>query len=194
MNKEETLKYLQEKQQLTVAVQNARHNLATANEQLNLVNSQFKKRLLITVIAGVIVPFMTLNSMIFYVLWLIGWWTVFIGLFVMKFRQGNGLKMQVQTARENLNVEENKQEYLAGANDFPNKFYSYWTIDRLIKLVKDNRAVTLQDAFNLAENQDFQNDQLALQQENLAVAKSTNTMASISAAANIGTFLNTRNK
>ncbi|MFT8998084.1 MAG: hypothetical protein ABF575_01345 [Liquorilactobacillus hordei] len=194
MNKEETLKYLQEKQQLTVAVQNARHNLATANEQLNLVNSQFKKRLLITVIAGVIVPFMTLNSVIFYVLWLIVWWAVFIGLFVMKFRQGNGLKMQVQTARENLNAEENKQEYLAGANDFPNKFYSYWTIDRLIKLVKDNRAVTLQDAFNLAENQDFQNDQLALQQENLAVAKSTNTMASISAAANIGTFLNTRNK
>lgn len=194
MNKEETLKYLQEKQQLTVAVQNARHDLATANEQLNLVNDQFKKRLLITVIAGVIVPFLTLNSTIFYVLWLLGWWTVFIGLFVMKSRQGKELKTQIQSAKENLNNEQNKREYLAGTNDFPNKFYSYWTIDRLIKLVKDNRAVTLQDAFNLAENQDFQNDQLALQQENLAVAKSTNTMASISAAANIGTFLNTRNK
>ena len=91
-------------------------------------------------------------------------------------------------------MKKSKPDYLNGMNDFPNKFYSYWTIDRLINLVKENRATTLQEAYNIAENQDFQNDQLAIQQENLAVAKSTNTMASISAAANVGTFLNTRRK
>ena len=117
-----------------------------------------------------------------------------IALIILRVRGGKQAKLDIQFATQNLYNKQNDSSYLAGMNDFPQKFYSYWTIDRLINLIKENRALTLQEAFNIAENQDFQNDQLALQQQNLAVAKSTNTMASISAAANVGTFLNTRKK
>ncbi len=193
-SKEKILKYLSQKQELTAKVQNARYQLSISESNFIKLKTKFKRYFLLMIVVFFVgIPLLSSNYTtvgILAIIWFIG----FIGLIYLRFTQGSQSKSIIQNTKLNLENEKSKADYLNGMNDFPNKFYSYWTIDRLISLVKQNRATTLQEAFNIAENQDFQNDQLALQQENLAVAKSTNTMASISAIANVGTFLNTRNK
>ena len=193
-SKEKILKYLSQKQELTAGVQNARYQLSVSESNFLKLKTKFKRYFLLMVVVFFIgVPILSSNVTvvgIFGNIWFIG----FIGLIYLRFTQGSQSKSIIQNAKLKLENEKSKPDYINGMNDFPNKFYSYWTIDRLINLVKENRAKTLQEAYNIVENQDFQNDQLAIQQENLAVAKSTNTMASISAAANVGTFLNTRRK
>lgn len=188
--KEQTLRYLKLKQDLTVNVQNARHELSVVENNYIQLKKTFRKYFLLMIFVAPILITIIFNGIIAQ---LISWIGV-IALIVLRVKRGNQAKSEIQMALHHLNVEENKAEYLNGMNDFPSKFYSYWTINRLMNLIKENRATTLQETFNIAENQDFQNDQLALQQQNLDVAKSTNTMASISAAVNIGTFLNTRKK
>ncbi len=98
----------------------------------------------------------------------------------------------IAAGENHLRSAEQNPDYIRGMQDFPQEFYSYWTIDRLMHLVQENRATTLQEAFNVAENQDFQHDQLSLQQQNLAVSESTNKMATVSAVANVFTAFNTR--
>ncbi len=188
--KEQTLRYLKLKQNLTVNVQNARHELSVVENDYLQLKKTFRKYFLLMIFVAPILMTLIFHAVIGQ---LISWIGIIV-LIVLRVKKGNQAKKNIQMALHHLNIEENETEYLNGMNDFPSKFYSYWTIDRLMNLIKENRATTLQEAFNIAENQDFQNDQLALQQQNLDVAKSTNTMASISAAANIGTFLNTRKK
>lgn len=191
--KEEILNYLVEKQQRTADVQDARYELSVAKNNFINLKKNYKTYFLLMIVGGFIIGLQIPDGII-HTIWNFAWWIGLIALIVLRVKNGNQAKATIQTAEQHLNNEQNNPDYLAGMNDFPKKFYSYWTIDRLITLVKENRAVTLQEAYNIAENQDFQNDQLALQQQNLAVAKSTNTMSTISAAANVGTFFNTRKK
>lgn len=188
--KEQILLYLKLKQDLTFNVQKARYELSVSENNYLQLKKEFKKYFLLMVFVIPIIITFIFNAIVGQLMSWIG----IIVLIFLRVKKGKQAKIEIQRALQHLNVEENECEYLNGMNDFPSKFYSYWTIDRLMNLIKENRATTLQEAFNIAENQDFQNDQLALQQQNLDVAKSTNTMASISAAANIGTFLNTRKK
>lgn len=192
--KEEVLSYLYEKQKLTAAVQDARYDLSVTKNNFIELKKRFRKFFVLMTIGRLCVGLLLLSNETLLDIWGTVWLLALIALIVLRVRDGKQAKLDIQAATQNLYNEQNDNNYLAGMNDFPQKFYSYWTIDRLINLIKENRALTLQEAFNIAENQDFQNDQLALQQQNLAVAKSTNTMASISAAANVGTFLNTRKK
>lgn len=192
--KEEVLNYLYKKQKLTTAVQDARYELSVAKNNFIELKKKYRKYFILMIISRLCVGLLLLSNETLLNLWGVVWLLALIALIVLRVRDGKQAKLSIQSATQNLYNEQNDNSYLAGMNDFPQKFYSYWTIDRLINLIKENRALTLQEAFNIAENQDFQNDQLALQQQNLAVAKSTNTMASISAAANVGTFLNTRKK
>lgn len=192
--KEDILTYLYNKQKLTAAVQNARHDLSIAETNFMELKRKYRKYFILMIIGRLIVGLLLLFNETFLNIWGAIWLIALIALIFLRVRDGKQAKLSIQSAKQNLSAEQSDSGYLSGMNDFPKNFYSYWTIDRLIKLIKENRAVTLQEAFNIAENQDFQNDQLALQQQNLAVAKSTNTMASISAVANVGTFLNTRKK
>ncbi|MDU5337164.1 hypothetical protein ACWY2R_15890 [Enterococcus avium] len=192
--KEEVLNYLYKKQKLTAAVQDARYELSVAKNNFIELKRKYRKYFALMIIVRFCVGLLLLSNKVLLDIWGAVWLIALIALIVLRVRVGKQAKLDIQAATQNLYNEQNDNNYLAGMNDFPKKFYSYWTIDRLINLIKENRALTLQEAFNIAENQDFQNDQLALQQQNLAVAKSTNTMASISAAANVGTFLNTRKK
>ncbi|SCA92125.1 conserved hypothetical protein [Pseudolactococcus piscium] len=193
-SKEKILKYLHQKQELTVGVQNARYEISVSKSSFIQLKKQFRRYFLL-IFAAIIIAIFTLNTDgMFYSILSIFWLIGLVSLIYLRFLKGTQAKSIIRNATLNLENEKFKKDYLNGMQDFPNKFYSYFTIERLISLVKENRATTLQEAFNIAENQDFQSDQLALHQENLAVAKSTHTMASISAVANVGTFLNTRNK
>lgn len=192
--KEEVLNYLYKKQELTAAVQDARYDLSVAKNNFIELKRKYRNYFILMIIVRFCVGLLLLSNKVLLDIWGAVWLIALIALIVLRVRVGKQAKLDIQVTTQNLYNEQNDNDYLTGMNDFPQKFYSYWTIDRLINLIKENRALTLQEAFNIAENQDFQNDQLALQQQNLAVARSTNTMASISAAANIGTFLNTRKK
>lgn len=55
--------------------------------------------------------------------------------------------------------------YQNGRKGFPEKFYNYWDALRLWNLVNENRARDLQDAFNILENQHFQESQMQIQAE-----------------------------
>lgn len=186
MDKKELLAYLNGKQQLTSEVDNARHALSTSENDLGTLKKKFKRYFIIMFLLFLV----AMSKGFLLTIRFIG----LIALIYLRITRGSQLKSTIQNEQHDLDQAESSPDYLKETDDFPNEFYSYWTIDRLIGLVKENRAITLREAFNIAETQDFQNDQLTLQQKNLAVAKSTKTMASISAMANVGTFFNTRRK
>lgn len=191
MSKEEILNYLEQKKALTVDVQNARHDLYVANQNSLTAKKKAKKRLIWSLVVIFIVLSMDTGSTVKVMLALAC--LALLGWVVTKWvQQGNLVKRQINTANQKIVDAKNQSAYINGMKDFPEKFYSYWTIDRLMHLIQENRATTLQDAFNVAEAQDFQNDQISLQQKNLAVAQSTNSMSKISAAANAFTAFNTR--
>ncbi|GAB6091846.1 hypothetical protein [Furfurilactobacillus curtus] len=184
MSKEEIIAFLVQKKNLTSAVQNARADVASAQKDLNRVKKRFRTMLIVSLLIALV----TFTSGEMFLIWVI-----FVGVVCyFRFRDGKRINTTLREATRNLANEEQQPDYQKGMQDFPQKFYSYWTIDRLIHLVQENRATTLQEAFNVAETQDFQHDQLAIQQENLAVSKSTNSAAKTSAIANVFTAMNTR--
>jgi len=190
MNKEQILDYLSNKQALTADVQDARHEIYVAKQEYEGVKAKFKKPRIWMIVIGVLMLSGVTSTA---GLILIPIWAAVFGFFYYRqLQQRKPAQAKIELAEQRLVEAQQQPAYLAGMNDFPQKFYSYWVIDRLKHLVQENRAATLQEAFNVAENQDFQNDQLSLQQENLAVAKSTNSMSKISAAANVFTAYNTR--
>ncbi|ADN97956.1 hypothetical protein Nizo2494_0851 [Lactiplantibacillus plantarum] len=89
-----------------------------------------------------------------------------IGLFVFKYLHYLSPTNEViQKDQASLQQELANPVYQQEANGFPEKFYNYWDALRLWKLVNENRARDLQEAFNLLETQHFQEDQLAAQEE-----------------------------
>jgi len=191
MKKEEIIAYLMNKQQLTVNVQNLRHDLSVVQSQSDAEQNKYKKRRNILIGVVLFCAFMAgdIRLLAILVAILIGG---YIALRVSRSSAQGKLNVEIDKIQQKIANEKAQPAYIEGLQDFPQKFYSYWVIDRLIHLVKENRATTLQEAFNVAENQDFQNDQIAIQQQNLAVSESTNSAAKVSAAANIFTAMNTR--
>ncbi|WP_125573494.1 hypothetical protein [Levilactobacillus huananensis] len=198
MTKEEILKYLFAKRDLTAGVQDARHDAYEA-KQAFAAQTKSLKRQTIGIVIGlmILLPFITgaatnIAGNVLGVIAMFACWGGMVYAIILYFKKKKLAAQIVEQANEKITQEMSAQSYIDGKADFPDKFYSFWTIDRLIHLVNENRATTLQEAFNVAENQDFQNDQLALQQENLSVNQSTNKLSAISAAANVFTALNTR--
>ena len=83
--------------------------------------------------------------------------------------------------------------YVQGADGFPEKFYNYWDALRLWKLGNENRATSLQEAFNLLETQHFQEDQLSMQAEMNRLQADIATNSKIAVASTVTAF-NTRRK
>lgn len=74
-----------------------------------------------------------------------------------------------------------KPEYLYRSQNFPIKFYASYSINRLYHLIKEERATTLQEAFNLLENQlnaEYQNN---LAERNLVSVQATERSARVTA-------------
>lgn len=194
MTKDELLNFLSQKQALTAPVQNAAHERYVAQQEQAEAKRTLRRTLLWGLLAAFVVAIVVTAMNVRFLAYVgylayLGWG----GYSIYNFMQVNNAKNeQIRAAENKLDAAKRDPDYVAGEQDFPSKYYSYWTIDRLIQLVKENRATTLQDVFNVAETQDFQNDQLSLQQQNLDVARSTNSATKISAAANIFTAFNTR--
>lgn len=191
MKKEEIIAYLTAKQQLTASVQDLRHDLSVVQSQSDAEQKKYKKRRNILLVVVLFIALMAgeVSLLVILLVVLVGG---YIALRVARSSAQGKLKVKIDQINQKIANEKAQPAYIEGLQDFPQKFYSYWIIDRLIHLVRENRATTLQEAFNVAENQDFQSDQIAIQQQNLAVSESANSAAKVSAAANIFTAMNTR--
>ncbi|KXU01367.1 hypothetical protein SCODD09_01390 [Streptococcus constellatus] len=100
-------------------------------------------------------------------------------------------KTAVEEAQKLYNTEINQVEYIDGKKGFPEKFYNYSDTYRLYNLVEEGRALTLQEAYNLLETQQFQENQLSIQEETRALQQDIATSVRVTAVSSAITAYNT---
>ena len=74
---------------------------------------------------------------------------------------------------------------------FPRKFYNYRDINRLYYLIEEGRAHELKEAYNLLEQQQFNETQISMQNEMLNLQQDIASSSKISAVASTLTAYNT---
>lgn len=163
MTTNEILDLLLQKRQLTAPVASA---LAKLVEARSLAESRSKTTK--WVVIGVLVLLATISQTFFLPMVFAG----FAGFFYHKSRVVP-IKEELARAQEIYDYEINVPEYIQGKVGFPEKFYNYRDTYRLWKLVSEGRALTLQEAYNLLETQQFQETQQAKQEEMLALQQDT---------------------
>lgn len=98
------------------------------------------------------------------------------------------------SAQTLYNEEASNPDYIKGQEGFPAQFYNYTALYRLHKLLQENRADDLKEAFNLLENQQYNESQLSLQEEMRALQQDTASSAKVAAIASSITAFNTWRK
>ncbi|MGR3741203.1 hypothetical protein [Companilactobacillus sp. DQM5] len=185
MTKEELLNYLHEKRSQTVGVANAQQNLNIAERKLTKGKRKFHRTIItLWILAGIyLLTDIKQYAWVFAIPALI-LMAIKYFFYIMPANELVGKK------KEELQVEIDNPVYQNGSKGFPEKFYNYTDAYRLYKLVEENRARDLQEAFNLLETQHFQEDQMSIQEEIKAMqqdiadnTKSAATSAGIAAAA-----------
>ncbi len=112
----------------------------------------------------------------------------------LKYKKTKDSSQKVEALEKQLELEMSKLEYSSEAQNFPIKFYDSYSMDRLYQLIKEERAITLQEAFNLLENQlnaEYQNN---LAERNLASVQATERNARVSAISSTILAFNTSKK
>lgn len=97
---------------------------------------------------------------------------------------------QIAKDQAKLSEELDSPVYQNGKNRFPEKFYNYGDVYLLWKLVSENRATTLQEAFNLLETQQYRANQMAIQEQIKAIQEDTARSAKIAAVASTVSAVN----
>lgn len=217
MNIEETLDYLYELKRIVVPVTVAQNSVADAEYNLIKARSFLSKTIL--VFGGLAIFWLIVindhnyegyNHFFFFdengVIQggKIGNFLLFAGIAVALFyykqkRRVDPAQAVYNNARQILNRELNNPDYINGVVGFPQNFYNYSDIYRLIKLIEEGRADSLKEAFNLLEQQQYQETQIAIQEEMRQLqadmaesARATAINTGITAAASVATAANTR--
>lgn len=179
MTKQEILDYLLEKRQLVAPLAVAQQEKQKREESLASVKSLYNFLAYASLglfILFVLVDFGTTSMRPTFFFFLI-----FIALGVKYFYAIPKKKREIAEVQAVCDAEASTQAYIEGAKGFPNKFYNYTDIYRLYKLIEEGRADELKEAFNLLETQQYQETNLSMQEEMVAlqadVAKSARTAA-----------------
>ena len=156
------LGYLENKRNLTVGVNNAAVDVDNAEHARAAMKSKYKAvyigMVVVLLIMAVAAPYEPL-----FVETLVCLWEFAIPvIIVLRNISGHKTKKAIRDARNNLNAEYNRSEYVGGQEGFPSKFYSYTAISRLMNLIQENRAASFQEAYNLLEIQGIQEEQLRM--------------------------------
>lgn len=191
MNKQEILNYLLEKRKITAPVAIAKNNLLQAEQNLNKAKSKLEKAISFFIIFGV-------GAIIFALLFNIGTLTgsipYFIAALVIHLIREKvwvaPAMLQLTEAQQLYESERSVNEYIEGVKGFPEKFYNYNDIYRLWKMFDEGRASTLPEAYNLLENQHFQEVQLSKQEEVAALQTEIARNARIAANSSLVSALN----
>lgn len=186
MTREETLDYLVEKRQQTAGVADAEYQVSQANSQVVYQNGRLKKTIIFLAVFGVI-GFMAGQPMTGFI-----WLAAAVGVFFYKKTKWVQPATEVLTAaRQRLDQERQNPNYINGAQGFPSEFYNYSEVYRLWKLVNENRATSLQEAFNLLEKQHFYEDQKSAQEEIVSLQQDIAASSRWNAAASTVTAFST---
>lgn len=165
MTKEEMLDYLENKRNLTVGVNNAEH----AREDMKF---KYKAIYIGMVVVLPIMAVVTAYAPLFVGPLVVGLWEFAIPvIIVLRITSGRKTKKAIRDARNNLNAEYNRPEYVGGQEGFPSKFYSYTAISKLMNLIQENRAASLQEAYNLLETQGIREEQLRIARQSAEYSK-----------------------
>lgn len=162
MTREEMLGYLENKRNLTVGVNNAAVDVDNAEHEREDMKFKYKAvyigMVVVLLIMAVAAPYEPLFVEILVCLWEFA----IPVIIVLRNISGHKTKKAIRDARNNLNAEYNRSEYVGGQEGFPSKFYSYTVISRLMNLIQENRAASFQEAYNLLEIQGIQEEQLRM--------------------------------
>lgn len=192
MNREELLTYLMEKRQLVAPVAVAQENLYTKKAELvaakKRMNSYAKLSFGLSILFGLIGMGGSSSGLLGHLCF----WGIFVLLGIKHFVIVPAKQQEINEAQSIYNTEANNPDYINGAKGFPNKFYNYTDIYRLYSLIEEHRADDLKEAFNLLENQQYQETKVSIQEEIRALQADTANSARISAIANTVTAFNTR--
>ncbi|MGX7014729.1 hypothetical protein [Vagococcus silagei] len=113
---------------------------------------------------------------------------------ILKYRKMKESSKKVEILEKQLELEMSKPEYQAEIQNFPIKFYDSYSINRLYQLINEERATTLQEAFNLLENQLNAEYQINLAEQNLVSVQATERSARVTAVSSTISAFNTSKK
>ena len=188
MDRNELLNYLDQKRMETAGVAQAQQTLSDDKNRLENAKRKWRKTIIfLWILVGI--SFFGYNPSDPNSLGGILFGAILpAGLMIFKyFKYIKPLNEQITKDQAKLNEELNNLVYQNGKNGFPEKFYNYGDVYLLWKLVSENRATTLQEAFNLLETQQYRANQMAIQEQIKAIQEDTARSAKIAAVAS--TFL-----
>ena len=211
MTREEMLNYLADKRRLTAPVADAWRELSRARTRVNSEKKGYRRWLVGSVIFWGylwIFTFVALYSIlvgqpisedeplsfIYFMLFMLVLSIVIVRYIRHKRNKYRQAEKVLERAETVYSDEVNNPDYIAGKNGFPEKFYNYRDTYRLWKLISEGRALTLQEAYNLLETQQFQENQLSIQEEMKAMQADIASSSRVSAAANVATAYNSFKK
>ena len=189
MNKEEILQYLIDLRQITAPMAKARQRYAAAEQKLTKVKNSFGKSIIIFSILSVLFFMMDSSGVRTALIFA----AIAIALIVLKYViMLPPAQQEFDEANNQCNTEASNPAYIEGAKGFPERFYNYHDIYRLYTLIDEGRADNLKEAYNVLENQHFQEDQLSVQEEIRSlqedVARSARQAAASSTISAINSF------
>lgn len=209
MNKQEILNYLAEKKRITAPVAVAESNVNKAEQNYEKTTKKWKAGI---IVLGVCFAFWFVGLLIghdtnlFYLdhngspqIGGLGGSLLFGALLaiVLYMKQNRYVKPADHKLAEALSALEqakNNPDYQNGAKDFPAKFYNYYDIYHLWNFINEGRADSLKEAYNLLETHQFQQDQMAIQEEIRRLQQDTATASTATAAASVVNAVNSFRK
>lgn len=208
MNKRELLDYLAEKKRITAPVAAAEERFHKA--QQTYTNATKKWRVIIVILLIIAVMFLwycTTGDLRFFYFDAngtiqaggIGGLILFGGIaaLLLYYKITHYVKPAETKLRESnktLQQARNNPDYQNGARDFPAKFYNYYDIYRLWNFINEGRAESLKEAYNLLETQQFQEDQMAIQEDIRRLQHETANASKVTAAASVVNAVNSFRK
>ncbi|MBZ4026573.1 hypothetical protein [Lactobacillus johnsonii] len=191
MDRNELLNYLDQKRMETAGVAQAQQNLSDDKNRLENAKRKWRKTIIFLWILVVIGGLNNQTGDFFSLGDALVGSILPAGLMIFKyFKYIKPLNEQITKDQAKLNEELNNLVYQNGKNGFPEKFYNYGDVYLLWKLVSENRATTLQEAFNLLETQQYRANQMAIQEQIKAIQEDTARSAKIAAVASTVSAVN----
>lgn len=177
MNKDDILTYLSKQQKRTKKVTKLEKQLNHKRSIYLYAKKQWNWTIIVLFIFSWLMTMTPSDGTMISVILLI----VVAVLTFIKFKRIKASSQEVKDTEQLLEKEMSKAEYLDGLKGFPIKFYDYDSIYSLYQLVKENRASTLQESFNLLENQLNIEYQIHLADQIFLTAQATERNTRISA-------------
>ncbi len=205
MNKKEILDYLSEKKRLTAPVATAENKVRAAEQNYEKARKRWKWGINVSIVLLIlyVLFFLSGDRRLFFFnehhvfqagglggIILFGG-ILFLLLYVKNLRYTKPAESKLAEAQSILKQEKSKPDYINGSKNFPAKFYNYSDLFYLWNFINEGRAESLKEAYNLLETQQFQKNQMAIQEEIRRLQQETATSSKVNAAASVIAAYNT---